>query len=55
MDGKRNGVGVVLKEELVRNVLEVKRLSDKVMSLKLETEYVMFSVGSSFTPQVGCE
>ncbi|KAK3561751.1 hypothetical protein QTP86_013318 [Hemibagrus guttatus] len=27
---KRNGVGVVLKEEFVRNVLEVKRVSDRV-------------------------
>ncbi|KAK3521037.1 hypothetical protein QTP86_003681 [Hemibagrus guttatus] len=30
VDSKRNGVGVVLKEELVRNVLEVKRVSDRV-------------------------
>ncbi|KAK3540753.1 hypothetical protein QTP86_001609 [Hemibagrus guttatus] len=30
VDSKRNGVGVVLKEEFVRNVLEVKRVSDRV-------------------------
>ncbi|KAK3531193.1 hypothetical protein QTP70_015134 [Hemibagrus guttatus] len=40
VDGKRNGVGVVLKEEFVRNVLEVKRVSDRVMSLKLEIKGV---------------
>ena len=28
VDGKRNGVGVILKEELLRNVLEVKRVSE---------------------------
>ncbi|KAK3555042.1 hypothetical protein QTP86_006366, partial [Hemibagrus guttatus] len=55
VDSKRNGVGVVLKEEFVRNVLEVKRVSDRVMSLKLEIEGVMLNVVSSYAPQVGCE
>ncbi|KAK3536924.1 hypothetical protein QTP86_027069 [Hemibagrus guttatus] len=52
VDSKRNGVGVVLKEEFVRNVLEVKRVSDRVMSLKLEIEGVMLNVVSGYAPQV---
>ncbi|KAK3540087.1 hypothetical protein QTP70_025652 [Hemibagrus guttatus] len=52
---KRNGVGVVLKEEFVRNVLEVKRVSDRVMSLKLEIEGVTLNVVSGYAPEVGCE
>ncbi|KAK3547450.1 hypothetical protein QTP86_021050, partial [Hemibagrus guttatus] len=55
VDSKRNGVGVVLKEEFVRKVLEVKRVSDRVMSLKLEIEGVMLNVVSGYAPQVGCE
>ncbi|KAK3561046.1 hypothetical protein QTP86_026392, partial [Hemibagrus guttatus] len=55
VDSKRNGVGVVLKEEFVRNVLEGKRVSDTVMSLKLEIEGVMLNVVSGYAPQVGCE
>ncbi|KAK3517015.1 hypothetical protein QTP70_030440 [Hemibagrus guttatus] len=55
VDSKRKGVGVVLKEEFVRNVLEVKRVSDRVMSLKLEIEGVMLNVVSGYAPQVGCE
>ncbi|KAK3548381.1 hypothetical protein QTP70_012138 [Hemibagrus guttatus] len=47
--------GVVLKEEFVRNVLEVKRVSNRVMSLKLEIEGVMLNVVSGYAPQVGCE
>ncbi|KAK3543559.1 hypothetical protein QTP70_023895 [Hemibagrus guttatus] len=43
--------GVVLKEEFVRNVLEVKRVSDRVMSLKLEIEGVMLNVVSGYAPQ----
>ncbi|MCJ8733560.1 hypothetical protein PDJAM_G00224980 [Pangasius djambal] len=55
VDSKRNGVGVVLKEEFGRNVLEVKRVSDRVMSLKLEIEGLMLNVVSGYAPQVGCE
>ncbi|KAK3560903.1 hypothetical protein QTP86_022909 [Hemibagrus guttatus] len=55
VDSKINGVGVVLKEEFVRNVLEVKRVSDRVMSLKVEIEGVMLNVVSGYAPQVGCE
>ncbi|KAK3542936.1 hypothetical protein QTP70_007285 [Hemibagrus guttatus] len=55
VDSKRNGVGVVLKDEFVRNVLEVKRVSDRVMSLRLEIEGVMLNVVSGYAPQVGCE
>ncbi|KAK3550307.1 hypothetical protein QTP86_024280 [Hemibagrus guttatus] len=55
VDSKRNGVGVVLKEEFVRNVLEMKRVSDRVMSLKLEIKEVMLNVVSGYVPQVGCE
>ncbi|KAK3539937.1 hypothetical protein QTP70_019581 [Hemibagrus guttatus] len=47
--------GVVPKEEFVRNVLEVKRVSDRVMSLKLEIEGVMLNVVSGYATQVGCE
>jgi exonuclease III len=52
---ERNGVGVILKKDLVSNVVEVKRVSDRVMSLKLEMEGVMFNVVSGYAPQVGCE
>ncbi|MCJ8728839.1 hypothetical protein PDJAM_G00009160 [Pangasius djambal] len=55
VDSKRNGVGVVLKEEFGRNVLEVKRVTDRVMSLKSEIEGVMLNVVSGYAPQVGCE
>ncbi|XP_061627969.1 uncharacterized protein LOC133477364, partial [Phyllopteryx taeniolatus] len=55
VDGKRNGVGVILKEELAKNVLEVKRVSDRVMRLKFEIEGVMCNVISGYAPQVGCD
>ncbi|KAI5611687.1 hypothetical protein C0J50_1328 [Silurus asotus] len=53
--GKRNGVGVILKEEYSKSVVEVKRVSDRVMKVKLEVEGVMINVISAYAPQVGCE
>ena len=38
VDRKRNGVGVLLKEEDVKNVVEEKRVSDRVSNVKLEAE-----------------
>ena len=41
---RRVGRHVRRQEELVRNVLEVKRMSEGVMSLKLDNEGEMFNV-----------
>ena len=30
-DGKKNGIGIVLREELAESVLEVKRVSDRLI------------------------
>ncbi|KAI5087244.1 hypothetical protein C0J45_22643 [Silurus meridionalis] len=55
VDGKRNGVGMILKEEYSKSVVEVKRVSDRVMNVKLEVKGVIINVTSAYAPQVGCE
>ena len=55
LDGKRSGVGIVLKGELVKNVLEVKRILDRVISMKVEVESMVLNVVCANAPQVGCE
>ncbi|KAI5630253.1 hypothetical protein C0J50_10328 [Silurus asotus] len=52
---KRNGVGVILKEEYSKSVVEVKRVSDRVMIVKVKVEGMMINVISAYAPQVGCE
>ncbi|KAF7691359.1 hypothetical protein HF521_011656, partial [Silurus meridionalis] len=54
VDGKRNGVGAILKEEYSKSVVEVKRVSDRV-SMKLEVEGMMINVIGACAPQVSCE
>ncbi|KAI5606596.1 hypothetical protein C0J50_2095 [Silurus asotus] len=55
VDGKKNGVGVILKEEYSKSVVEVKRVSDRVMIVKVEVEGMIINVISAYAPQVGCE
>ncbi|XP_051784559.1 craniofacial development protein 2-like [Erpetoichthys calabaricus] len=54
MDRRRNRVRVILKEQYVKSVLEVKRVSDRVMIMKLEIGGVMMNVVSAYALQVGC-
>ncbi|KAG2463133.1 CFDP2 protein, partial [Polypterus senegalus] len=54
VDGRRNGVGVILKEQHVKSVVVVKRMSDRIMIMKLEIGGVMMNVVSAYAPQVGC-
>ncbi|KAI5613458.1 hypothetical protein C0J50_11346 [Silurus asotus] len=55
VDGKRNGVGMILKEEYSKSVVEVKRVFDRVINVKLEVEGVMINVINTYAPQLGCE
>ena len=53
-DGRRNGVGFILSEEYIGRVLEVKRVSDRMMYMKLDIDGVMMTVISAYASQVGC-
>ena len=51
-DGRRNGVGIVMREELVESYLEVKRMSDRLMAMKLEVKGSILNIVSAYAPQV---
>lgn len=44
-----------MKQEYINSVVEVKRVPDRIMKLKLDVEGVMLNVVSEFSPQVGCQ
>ncbi|XP_042861103.1 craniofacial development protein 2-like [Penaeus japonicus] len=52
-NGTRNGVGVVVRGMHTNGVLEVRRITDKMMTLKLEIDGVLLNVVSAYAPQVG--
>ena len=53
-DSKRNGIGIVLCEELKEGVLVVTRPCDRVMRIKLEIEGEVWPIISCYAPQTGC-
>ena len=44
---------MVMREELVKSVLEVKKVSDTLMAMKLEVKGSILKIVSAYTPQVG--
>ena len=51
-EGRKNGIGIVLREELAESVLEVKRVSDRLMAMKLEVNGFILNIVSAYAPQV---
>ena len=51
-DGRKNGIGIVLREKLAKSVLEVKRVSDRLMAMKLEVNGSILNIVSAYAPQV---
>ena len=51
-DGRKNRIGIVLREELAESVLEVKRMSDRLMAIKLEVKGSILNIVSANAPQV---
>ena len=51
-DGRKNGIGIVLREELAESVLKVKRVSDRLMAMKLEVKGSILNIISAYAPQV---
>ena len=55
VDSKRNGVGIILSEELTKIVLLVKRRSDRVMWMKMDLSAELVNIMSAYALQTGCE
>ena len=51
-DGRKNGIGIVVRKELAESVMEVKRVSDRLMAMKLEVKGFILNTVSAFAPQV---
>ena len=54
MTNKRNGVGIITKKDWLENILEVKRTTDRIMTVKLVFVGGKINVVSAYAPQVGC-
>ena len=52
--GNRNGVGVIVCERLRSFVVEVSRISDRLLSVKIDAGGEMLRVVSCYAPQANC-
>ena len=52
-DRRRNGVGILADEELRGQVVEIKRVNDRLMMIKLVIGGCTLNVCSVYAPQVG--
>ena len=52
---RRNGVGILVDEELRGQVVEVKRINDRLMTIKLVIRGFTLNVCSAYAPHVGSE
>ena len=53
-ENKKNGMGIILKKEHVDRVVELWRVTDRIICLKMELDGVMLNVISAYAVQVGC-
>ena len=49
---EKNGIEIVVKEELVESILEVKRVSDRLMAIKLEVKGSILNIVRAYASQV---
>jgi exonuclease III len=54
-DGKKNGVGIVLNSKLKECVMDVRRINDRLISLKIIMDKVVMNIVSAYALQPGCE
>ena len=50
---KKNGVGIILKKEHVDKVVNMWRVTDRIICFKMELDSVMLNVISSYASQMG--
>ena len=48
----KNGIRIVVRKEVVESVLEVKRVSDRLMAMKLEVKGLILNIVRAYAPQV---
>ena len=51
-DGRKNGIRIVVREELVESDLKMKRVSDRLMGMKLEVKGSILNIVSAYAPQI---
>ena len=55
LDGRRNGVGILVSNDILKQVVEVRRCSDRIMLVRIVVGEESISIVSAYGPQVGLD
>ena len=51
-DGRKNGIGIMVTKDLAESELKVKRVSNRLMAMKLEVKDSILNIVNAYAPQV---
>ena len=54
IENHRNGVGIILSDEHQKNIIGIRKVSDRLMSIKLVIGKEIWNIISAYAPQIGC-
>ncbi|XP_057535322.1 uncharacterized protein LOC130813501 [Amaranthus tricolor] len=55
LDGRRNGVGILVSNDILKQLVEVRRCNDRIMLVKIVVEEEIIFFVSAYGPQVGLD
>ena len=51
----KNGVGIIVDKDLKEKVVDVKRIGDRIIAIKLVLEKEIINIISAYAPQIGLD
>ena len=55
LDGRRNGVDILVSNDILKQLVEVRRCNDRIMLVKIVVEEEIIFFVSAYGPQVGLD
>ena len=55
IENDRNGVGIILSTEFQKNIIDIRKVSDRLMSIKMVIGKEIWNIVSAYAPQTGCD
>ncbi|XP_057550600.1 uncharacterized protein LOC130828656 [Amaranthus tricolor] len=55
LDGRRNGVDILVSNDILKQLVEVRRCNDKIMLVRIVLGEEIISIVSAYGPQVGLD
>jgi len=54
INNQRNGVGIIISDKYLNNIVNIKKMSDRIMMIKLVVQKKVWNIICAYAPQTGC-